>query len=101
MDDKVHQVVAENIELSKIIVQGKGKIGENANALFIGIFDQPLNPVPCKNLDLDIRILGDVAPIIKMERDRKGIRVSQEGYSGDEPNRDQMTKRKRPISFPR
>ena len=99
MDKKVYEVVAENIESSKIIVQGEGKIGKNANAFLIGTLDEPLYAIPCEDLNLDIRILGDVAPIIEMERNRKRIRIGKEGHSRNESDGDQMAKKRRPVSF--
>jgi len=46
MDEKVDQVVTKNIELSKIVVQGKGQIGKEANGLPIGVFDKKADTVP-------------------------------------------------------
>jgi hypothetical protein len=39
MDDKVHQMIAKNIELPKIVIERQGKIRENSDAFLIGIFD--------------------------------------------------------------
>jgi hypothetical protein len=75
VDEKINQVVTEYIESSKIIIQCKGKVGKNANRFLIGILYQPFNPIPGKDFDLDIGVLGDIGSIIKMEGDVKRIGV--------------------------
>jgi hypothetical protein len=76
MNGKVYQMIAKNIELPNVVIEGEGKVGEYPDRFLIGILDELLHPVPCKNLDLDIGILEDIGPVIEMEGDRKGIGIS-------------------------
>jgi hypothetical protein len=75
VDEKIHQVITEHIEPPKIIIQCKSKVWKNANRFLIGIFYQPLDTIPRKDSDLDIGVLGDIGPVIKMEWDLKRIGI--------------------------
>jgi hypothetical protein len=100
MDEKVHQMVAKNIQSSKIIIQGKGKIGEKANTIrLISKVNQPLDMIPGENSDLDIYILDNIAQVIKVERGREGIGVDEESDPGDQPDGHEMSKKRSVVSF--
>ena len=68
-------MVTQNIELSKIIIEGQSKIGKNSNGYLITVLDQLLQPLPGKDFDLNIRVVKDVGPIIELEGDVKGIGI--------------------------
>jgi hypothetical protein len=68
-------VVTQNIELSKIIIEGQSKIRKNSNGYLITVLDQLLQPLPGKDFDLNIRVVKDVGPIIELEGDVKGIGI--------------------------
>ncbi len=91
MDDKIDQMVAKHIKLPEIVIEGEGKIGEDANTLPVGIFDQIFNTIPCEYLDLNIWIVGDIGPIIKLEGNRKGIGVDNKSDSRNQSDRDEMS----------
>jgi hypothetical protein len=76
MDDKVYQMIAKNVAPPNIVIEGKSKVGEYSDRFLIGILDELLHPVPGKNLDADIGILKDIGPVIEMEGDGEGIRIS-------------------------
>jgi len=76
MNDEVYQMIAKNIELPKIVIECESKVREHSDRYLIGALDKLLNPVPGENLDVDIRILEDIGPVIEMEGDGEGIRIS-------------------------
>lgn len=73
MDEKVHDVVAENIQPSDVIVQGKGKIADEAPGIIVvalavwGKVFQIFND----------RIINNLRSSIKQERTVKSIAVSK------------------------
>ena len=77
MDDKIHQMIAKDIETTEIIIKRQSKIWENSNRLLISIFDQLFQTIPGKLSDLDIRVISDIDPVIKMEGGVKSIGIDQ------------------------
>jgi len=67
MDKKIDEVVTEHIEFAKIIIEGKGQVGDDPDGLLVRAPDESFHTVPCPRLDPDVRILEDVRPVIKME----------------------------------
>jgi hypothetical protein len=98
MDEKVYHMVAKNIPFSKIIVQGKGKIGKKLDSIRPWtVMNQPFDMIPGKNFDLDIWIVDNIGQIIKDERNRKGIGVGDESYPCDQPEGNEMSKKRSGI----
>jgi hypothetical protein len=85
-------MVAKNIELSKIIIEGQSKIRKNSNGYLITIFEQLPQPFPGKDFNLDIRVSKDVRPVIELEGDMEGIRIGDEGNSDDQDDRYEIMK---------
>jgi hypothetical protein len=92
MDKNINQMVAKNIKLSKIIIEGQRKIRKNPNGYLITIYNQLLQPLPGKDFDLNIRVVKDVGPIIELEGDVKGIRIGNESHPNDQGDRHEMMK---------
>jgi hypothetical protein len=97
MDEEIDEMVAKDIKLPKIVIEGKGKVGENANTFLIAIIDQFFDTIPRENLDLDIWILGNIGPVIEMKGHRKGIGIDQESHSSDQSNGNEMTIKARTV----
>lgn len=90
MNDQIDQVVAENINSPKIIVQGKGKVRKDSDGLFIGNLRHLFQAIPRQNLNLYTLILDNIGPIIEIKRGLKGIGVDEEGYSCNQANRNEI-----------
>jgi hypothetical protein len=72
-------VVTEDIEPPEIVIEGEGEVGEDPNGVGIGISDQLFQPIESKDLDLDIGVIGDIGPVIKLEGNLEGVGVGHEG----------------------
>jgi hypothetical protein len=90
VNHQIDQVVAENINSPKIIVQGKGKVRKDSDGLFIGKPRHLFQAIPRQNLNLDTLILDNIGRIIKIKRGFKGIGVDEEGYSCNQANRNEI-----------
>jgi hypothetical protein len=95
MDEQIHQMVTEDIEAPKIVIEGQGEESEKSKGFLIGNLDRLVDAIPVNDFDLDDRILGDIGSVIELERNLKCIRISHPSHSNNQPNRDEMMKRKR------
>ena len=93
MDKKIHQVITKDIEPSEVIIDGQGEIRKNSDRLLISILDQSIDVLPRKNSNLDIRVVGNIRPVVKMKWDMEGIRVRHKGHTHNQPDRDEVTER--------
>ena len=100
MNEKIYQMVAPNIQFSKIVIKGKSKIGKKANAIrLIGVLNQPFQMIPGKDFDLDTWIVNNIGQVIKVEVGRKGIGVGNESHPRDQPGGYEMSKNKSMVPF--
>ena len=75
MDEKIYQMIAEYIQLSKIVIECQSKKREDPYTFLIGIFDQPFQTIPREGFDLDIGVLGDIGLVIELEWNMESIGV--------------------------
>ena len=78
MDDKIHNMVAKNIEPSKIEIERQGKVRKNSDGYLISVLNQLFQSIPCQDPDLDIGILADVRSIIEVEGDIERIGIGRQ-----------------------
>jgi hypothetical protein len=86
VDEEVDEVVTKDLETSKVIVQGKGKVGKDAQRLFAVGLDELVEPMEGEALQLDARVFDDVGFIVEKERDPEGIGIGQKGQNSHEAN---------------
>jgi hypothetical protein len=79
VDEKVDQMVTEDIEPPEIVIEGEGEVGEDPNGHGIDISGQLFQPVKGKSLDLNIWIVNNIGSVIELERNMEGIGIGYEG----------------------
>jgi hypothetical protein len=99
VDEEVDQVITKDIDPSKIVVQGKGKISKKTNRIAIVLPDQLPQCLERKILDQDTRVSGDIGHIIELEWDMEGVRISEEADDSHQADGPEMSRgeRKRPA----
>ncbi len=94
MDKKIDEVVTEDIEFPKIIIEGEGEVGKEPDRIF-DILDQLLQPVECKTMESNAGFADDIRVIIELEGDMKSIAVGDKSNSSHHANSHKMFQSKR------
>jgi hypothetical protein len=96
-------MITKHVKLPEIVIESEGKIGEDTNTLPVAVFNQILDTIPRKYLDLDVWIECDIGPVIKKKRDGKGIGIDDKSNPRNQTDRDEMPiiRRKVPLFWGR
>lgn len=94
VDKEVDQMVAEDLEATKVIVQAKGKIGKDSQGILVVGLDELVDPLEGEGLKMGARVKDDIGIIIEVERDMEGVGISHQGNHSHKTDSKKMLGRK-------
>jgi hypothetical protein len=78
VDEDVDEVVAEDLDASKVVVQGKREIGKNTDRIAV-LFNQLVQPLERKGFKMNAGIKGNVGLVVEVPGDLKTVGIGEEG----------------------
>jgi len=96
VNKKIYRVVAEDIQSTPVIVEGKGKAGKNSGRFPIIDLDQLTEPLERGGCEMDTRFHDDVGVVIKLERDVEGVGIGYQRNDCHETDSENVLEGKRP-----
>ena len=79
MDEEGEQVKTKDLKFTKIVVEGKGRIGKKPNRVSVVLSDQLLQFFEGKVLKLNAVISRNIWNVIKLEGDLESIGIGDQG----------------------
>jgi len=100
MNEKIDQVVTEDVEPSKIVVQCQSERRENPKAFLYVFWTSRSSRSHVRIWIWRPGFLGNIGPVIELERYLKSVGISCQGHSGNEDHCSEVTKREGSPSSP-
>ena len=91
MPNQVDEVIAPDVGMVEIVIEGKGEVGERAVLLAVLHHGAP-ERTRAQRLDPDIGVLGDVGVVVKLPFGPEGVEIGQNHQAGQNGQRPEESK---------